>query len=105
MSAITSPGFDLFYGFRTLTPVYLIVSASLALFNSHIKYAIILWGNAANQETVLQKKAARVVSFAGKIDHCQSLFFNLSLVQLRPPWSLIGLAIFVKYKLADCSKK
>jgi hypothetical protein len=87
---------------RTLVPKDFLISAYFALFHSHIKYGIILWGHAADTKNVLllQKKAVRLMSFAGTLDHCRPLFTNMGILTVHGQY-VIDLAVFVKSNQQD----
>lgn len=53
-----------------------------ALFHSHIMYGLVIWGHstAVQDVLILQKKAIRIVSHAGRIDHCRPLFKDLGIM-------------------------
>lgn len=50
--------------------------AFFAFFQSHVSYGTILWGHCSsvNKILLLQKRAVRVISGAGWLDHCRPLF-------------------------------
>lgn len=64
-----------------------------ALFQSHIRYGILLWGHAPGCIKVLrlQKKAVRVLSAAGYRDHCKPLFANLKVMTIFSQYVYYGL--------------
>lgn len=55
-----------------------ILKAYCVLFHSHITYGLIFWGHAADSRKILvQKKAVRLMSSAGLVDHWRNIFFRL----------------------------
>ena len=59
-----------------MSELYLVKVAYFAFFHSHLSFGLRLWGHASGTHKVLllQKKAIRVISKAGFIDHCKPLF-------------------------------
>lgn len=55
-----------------------------SLFNSYISYGIILWGGSAEAVSLfrLQKKAIRLITKSGYLDHCRPLFVSLHILTL-----------------------
>jgi hypothetical protein len=83
-----------------------LVTAYFTLFHSHIKYVIILWGHSADTKKflLLQKKAVRVMSFAGTVNHCKPLFTNLGILTIHGQY-VINLAVFVNNNLNDFASR
>jgi hypothetical protein len=56
--------------------------AYFAFFESLLRYGLILWGNGVGIEQVLimQKKAIRILSGAGILDHCKPLFVKTGIL-------------------------
>ena len=60
---------------RTLISIY------HAIFDSHLNYASIVWGqtkSSINRVFIIQKKVLRAIYFKGKFDHTNFLFLHLT---------------------------
>ncbi|XP_046674698.1 uncharacterized protein LOC124363493 [Homalodisca vitripennis] len=53
-----------------------------AIFQSHIIYGLILWGHSGACEDVLklQKKAVRIITSSGYLEHCRPIFIRLNIL-------------------------
>lgn len=53
-------------------------TAYYGLFQSHISYGLLLWGHSSHTSDILllQKKAVRILSGAGYLEHCKPLFIE-----------------------------
>ena len=64
---------------RTLISIY------HAIFDSHLNYASIVWGqtkSSINRVFIIQKKALRTIHFKGKFDHSSFLFSASNIIKL-----------------------
>ena len=76
---------------RTLISIY------NAIFNSHLKYASIVWSqtkSTINRVFIIQKKALRTIHFKGKFDHTSFLFSASNITKL-PDKISIEIYLFV----------
>ena len=66
---------------RIVTTPYM-VTAYHALFHSHLNYGLRLWGHSPGCTEVLklQKKAVRIITSSGRLDHCMPLFIRLRIL-------------------------
>ena len=84
--------------FRTLRQVY------FALFESHLAYGIILWGNSScknvQRALVLQKRAIRLLSQLNYNDSCRDKFTSLKILTVVGLY-LFNLLLYVKTNISD----
>ena len=62
-----------------------LISIYHAIFDSHLNYASIVWGqtkSSINRVFTIQKKAIRTIHFKGKFDHTSSLFSESNIIKL-----------------------
>ena len=73
------------YKFRDFVDAGILKSIYDALFESHIRYAYIIWGQSVctiNRIFILQKKALRSIHFKEHNAHTAPLFFKSKIVKL-----------------------
>lgn len=77
-----------------------------ALFHSHLSYGILLWGHSAISSRVLllQKKALRVITSSGQLDHCRPIFQRLGILTVYAQYIFNSL-VFVKVNLTSFGKR
>ena len=84
----------LLYKARDFVNKGILKSIYFALFDSHINYASIIWGqniNTINRLFLLQKKAIRTINFKERRAHTNPLFKNSNILKLHD-----------KIKIANC---
>ena len=62
-----------------------LISIYHAIFDSHLNYASIVWGqtkSSINRVFTIQKKAIRTIHLKGKFDHTSSLFSESNIIKL-----------------------
>jgi len=59
--------------------------AYFGLFQSHMSYGLLVWGASPHAQNIflLQKKAIRIISGSGQLEHCKPLFQNLKILTLH----------------------
>ena len=68
-----------------------LISIYHAIFDSHINYASLVWGetkSSINRVFIIQKKTLRAIYVKGKFDHTSSLFSESRLIKLPEKLSL-----------------
>lgn len=75
------------YLLRRLKPMLsrqYLLTVYFGMFHSHLIYGLEVWGHASGCRDVfiLQKKAVRLISSAGYIDHCRPIFIELGVMSL-----------------------
>ena len=73
------------YKVRDFVDAGILKSIYHALFESHIHYACIIWGQnlcTINRLVILQKKASRLIHFKERNTHTDSLFLKSKMVKL-----------------------
>ena len=95
---------DFFYKIRHLVPFEVIKILYYSLFYSFISYEIVVWGfthKAYVQKIfLLLKKNVRVMTFASKTDHSNSIFANLEFLKIDSIRQLQSLSV-----VYDCQNK
>ena len=62
-----------------------LISIYHAIFNSHLNYASIVWGqtkSSINRVFIIQNKSLRTIYFKGKFDHTSSLLSDSNIIKL-----------------------
>ena len=75
----------LLYKVRQFVNQRTLISIYYAVFDSHLTYASIVWGqtrSSINRVFIIQKKALRTIHFKGKLDHTSSLFSASNIIKL-----------------------
>ena len=77
-----------------------LISIYHALFDSHLNYATIVWGqtkSSINRVFIIQKKVLRTIHFKGKFHHTSSLFFASNIIKLPDKTSIENCLFVSKY--------
>ena len=90
---------------RSIFPLNILKRIYMSLIYSHINYCILIWGGAdkgiIEPLFKLQKKAIRIISRSGYLDHTAPLFKSLALLPVYKVYDL-NCSLFI-YKCLNCS--
>ena len=73
------------YKVRDFVNANILKSIYYALFESHINYACIIWGqniSTLNRLYILQKKALKIINFKERNAHCSPLFHYSKIIKI-----------------------
>ena len=76
-----------------------LISIYHAIFDSHLNYAWIVWGqtkSSINRVFTIWKKAIKTIHFKGKFDHTSSLFSESNIIKLPDKISIENCLFFSK---------
>lgn len=91
---------------RSVLSVQYLLTTYHALFHSHVAYGIVVWGHSTSTRDILllQKRALRIITNAGHIDHCRPIFRELKVLTVTSQY-VYNILTAIKDNLGSFGKR